>query len=252
MDEEFLVLLELSGDELEAALDKYNKRASEEAKKRNNASRHARRRAHELSCVGHYEEDDIEQIWDLQTGLCYFCEEKLGRVGQNHAFAKDHLIAVSDYSGTNWPHNIALACSSCNSDKQGRTERSYWNKLTKTHGKDWVQTRRERANQNKKAKKKLTDIRKKDRKAGINFLELEVAKLVEASLSDSQRHNYPPDIQVTDLPDSRHIQINLEEAAIACLGPRGGLKSTQVWFRRHGKSIVKSLVALDCTNPKRS
>lgn len=247
MDKE---LFELEGDELEAYLVDYNKRATEEAKKRDSAYRYARRYQHEISCIGHFERDDIEKIWHLQGSECYFCGTKLGSLDEKLAFSRDHLIPVSDFNGSHWPHNIGLVCAPCNSDKQGRTERSYWMKLEKKNGKDSVLDLKERAKTNKNAKKKLTSLRKKDRLAGIVFLQESVIEQV-AQLIDHNRHDCTPIVEIIDRSESQHIDIHCEEVAVQFLGPKAGLKSAQVWFKRNGKHVVESLVALDNLNPKR-
>lgn len=256
MDKDLVDLLNndlsrLSEDELSAQLDIINKRVAEEAKKRNNDYRHERRQSHENSCSGHFEADDIARFWELQDGQCYFCWTQLGRVGKKHAFAKDHLTPVSDYNGTHWPHNIALVCYDCNSNKAGRTERSFWMRLEKKHSKAWVSVRREKAQSNKKEKKKSTMLRKKDRKVGMMFLEKEIEERVASTPELLARHDGRPDIWLNDCERSRHIEINYDEASIACLGPKGGLKSAKAWFSRYGASVVDALIALDSTNPKR-
>ena len=65
------------------------------------------------------------------------------------------------------------------------------------------------------------------------------------------RHDGRPDIWLNDCERSRHIEINYDEASIAFLGPKGGLKSAKAWFSRYGTSVVDALIALDSTNPKR-
>ncbi len=75
----------------------------------------------------------------------------------------EHLTPISK-SGTNWPYNIALTCKECNQRKSDRSEAFFWRLLEKEHGKNWVAKRKALANKNRGAKRKLTNIRRKQEK----------------------------------------------------------------------------------------
>ncbi len=117
--------------------------------------------------------DDIGQIWELQNRKCYFCWEPLwvsltvlGETKTLPAFGgwwEEHLTPISK-GGTNWPYNIALTCKECNQRKSDRSEAFFWRLLEKEHGKNWVAKHKALANKNRGAKRKLTNIRRKEAK----------------------------------------------------------------------------------------
>lgn len=120
---------------------------------------------------GKHTPDDIGQIWELQNRKCYFCWRPLwvsfiglGETKILLAFGEwhvEHLTPISK-GGSKWPDNIALTCKECNQRKSDRSEVFFWRLLEKEHGKNWVAKRKALANKNKGAKRKLTNIRKKE------------------------------------------------------------------------------------------
>ncbi len=64
---------------------------------------------------GVFTKQDIDDIYWKQNGKCAYCDKEL-----NGKFSIDHILPVSR-GGTNWPNNIALCCSSCNSSKNNKT-----------------------------------------------------------------------------------------------------------------------------------
>lgn len=123
---------------------------------------------------GYHRLDDIGQIWELQKRKCYFCWRPLwesfiglGETKILPAFGewhKDHLTPISK-GGTNWPYNIALTCKECNPRKSDRSEAFFWRLLEEEHGKNWVAKRKALTNKNRGAKRKLTNIRRKQAKS---------------------------------------------------------------------------------------
>lgn len=85
----------------------WRKRHPEEARCVSNKYRAARANA-----PGHYTADDIERISKDQRGRCAYCRCKL--TAKNRQI--DHIIAIAR-GGSNWPSNLQMACSSCNSTK---------------------------------------------------------------------------------------------------------------------------------------
>ena len=79
-----------------------------------------RRQIAVLGMEGTYTLIDIENLYKLQDGQCCYCEERIEMEGKNK-YRKDHIIPAQpregNPQGTNWPENIALSCSSCNSMK---------------------------------------------------------------------------------------------------------------------------------------
>ena len=119
---------------------------------------------------GKHTPDDIGQIWELQNRKCYFCWEPLwvpflilGETRLLHSrelYEVEHLTPLLK-GGTNWPYNIALACKKCNQRKYDRSEAFFWRLLEKKHGKNWVAKHKALANKSRGAKRKLTNIRRK-------------------------------------------------------------------------------------------
>lgn len=120
---------------------------------------------------GYHTNEDIYRIWKLQDGKCYFCWKLLGvsfpeldetpTLPLRELYEIEHLTPISK-DGTKWPYNIALTCKECNQQKGARTEASFWNLLRKQHGVSWVAKRKALATKNRGAKRKLTNIRKKE------------------------------------------------------------------------------------------
>jgi 5-methylcytosine-specific restriction endonuclease McrA len=69
-----------------------------------------RRRAKEMGAEGSYTKDDIRALLKSQGRFCRYCKTPLTK------FHVDHFIPLSR-GGTNWPHNLVLACASCNCSK---------------------------------------------------------------------------------------------------------------------------------------
>lgn len=64
---------------------------------------------------GTFSKEDILAIYRRQGGKCAYCSMSL-----NGKFTIDHIQPLSQ-GGTNWPDNIALSCSSCNSSKRDKS-----------------------------------------------------------------------------------------------------------------------------------
>lgn len=74
----------------------------------------ARRTAMRRSAEGQYAAEDIARIRKDQRGCCAICGNDLGCLE-----SIDHIIPLSK-GGTNWPRNIQLVCSPCNSRKKNK------------------------------------------------------------------------------------------------------------------------------------
>jgi hypothetical protein len=72
-------------------------------------------RARRLGIEGVLRAGDVVRIFDLQRGLCWYCDEPL-----DSTFEIEHVIPLSK-GGTNHIENICLACKSCNRSKHART-----------------------------------------------------------------------------------------------------------------------------------
>lgn len=76
--------------------------------------KHARRKGAE----GHYTAEDIRAQFETQGGRCFYCYRPLVR------YHIEHKTPIAR-GGTNWPHNLVCACSSCNLEKGPMTAAEY-------------------------------------------------------------------------------------------------------------------------------
>lgn len=113
---------------------------------------------------GAYTGKDIEGIYKLQGGLCYYCLAEIKYDGNKKTFQADHMKPLSK-GGTNWPDNIALCCIKCNSKKKNLGVLAYWNQLEKEIGKEIVSKAKELAKKQKPFKQEISKCRKETRKA---------------------------------------------------------------------------------------
>lgn len=61
---------------------------------------------------GTYTKKEIEELYKIQGGICFYCGEEIGK-NKKTPFHKDHYEALMD-GGSNDITNIVLACSRCN------------------------------------------------------------------------------------------------------------------------------------------
>lgn len=72
------------------------------------------RRARKRGAIGNHTAEDINRIRDVQRDRCAYC-----RTGLSGGGSVDHIIALSK-GGSNWPNNLQLLCTPCNSSKHNR------------------------------------------------------------------------------------------------------------------------------------
>ncbi len=82
--------------------------------RRNAAIIHSRRSA----AAGSYSRTDVDRLFQQQDGKCAYCSCKLRR------FHVDHIIPLAR-GGSNWPDNLALACTFCNLSKGAKTPEEF-------------------------------------------------------------------------------------------------------------------------------
>lgn len=85
--------------------------------------RSARSRAIRLAAPGHYTKADVEQMFRLQKGRCWYCGCKL-----TGKYEIDHRIPISR-GGTNWPNNLCIACFACNRSKRNKLPHEWGDRL---------------------------------------------------------------------------------------------------------------------------
>ncbi|WP_185244666.1 HNH endonuclease [Citrifermentans bremense] len=107
----------------------------------------------ENEASGSYDTTDLEIIYKLQVGLCYYCMCPIYSSGAEK-FTIDHLMPLSS-GGSHWPANIALACKSCNSKKSWTSERFYIKKIRSVKSDEWVQEHKEFVSYIKRHKRKI-------------------------------------------------------------------------------------------------
>lgn len=78
------------------------------------------RRARERGAVGVYSSADIASLLSGQCACCCYCDGDIS--GGKHTV--EHLQPLSR-GGSNWPSNLALACSSCNACKGAKTVQEF-------------------------------------------------------------------------------------------------------------------------------
>jgi len=74
------------------------------------------RKARLAGAEGRYSKRDIDELFIKQAGCCAYCRRSLSLIGIHI----DHIIPVVK-GGSNWPHNLALACPKCNLTKHDKT-----------------------------------------------------------------------------------------------------------------------------------
>ncbi len=109
------------------------------------------RAGHLEQTPGWHSRSDVDYLYTLQRGQCYFCGVVISRSAPGK-YEIDHLEPVSR-KGSNWPDNLALVCRQCNNRKGNSTEAAYWCVVSLAIGKSRVRTLRERATKNRPLKR---------------------------------------------------------------------------------------------------
>lgn len=81
-----------------------------------------RRRALKNNALGTFTVDDLQVLYQEQSGCCAYCGINL-----HHKYDVDHIHPISR-GGSNWPDNLALACETCNASKSDKTPEE-WQKV---------------------------------------------------------------------------------------------------------------------------
>jgi len=108
---------------------------------------------------GMYENEDIDKLYEVQEGLCYYTRQPLIKNPSN--FEIDHIVPVADY-GSSFPGNLALAIKQVNMDKRNYTKGSFLSSIAdKYGGKGWLIEQRKFCRKVDARRKKIDDNRKK-------------------------------------------------------------------------------------------
>ncbi len=76
--------------------------------------------------MGRFKWRDLKRLYHRQSHRCYYCLEPLGPPGKLHqaVFHIEHRTPLSR-GGSNYPHNVCLACPGCNMQKGTMTADEY-------------------------------------------------------------------------------------------------------------------------------
>lgn len=124
-----------------------------------NARRRESREIHMSQTPGWHTKDDLEKIYQIQNGQCYFCDEAISLQKGAQACQVDHLVAVSR-TGSDWPENLRLVCLPCNSHKGASPEAAFLRSLAKRKGEKWRQEKVVNNATVRKAIRKVSENRK--------------------------------------------------------------------------------------------
>jgi 5-methylcytosine-specific restriction endonuclease McrA len=100
--------------------------------KKNTNGKKSRKLRNQKMCRagGAYKQSDVDRIFKIQNGRCYYCKAELKA---KPAYEVDHIIPLAD-NGTNWVSNLALTCKKCNSAKGAMSKKAFWAKARKMYG----------------------------------------------------------------------------------------------------------------------
>jgi 5-methylcytosine-specific restriction endonuclease McrA len=107
--------------------------------------------------TGTYTQDDIDQIFEIQQGACYYTGESLTKSPKNYAI--DHIVPVVD-CGSSWPSNLALATIDANRSKHKYSKRQFFSQLEKLNGKEWAENQRATCKKIDKLREKIDQGRR--------------------------------------------------------------------------------------------
>jgi len=190
---------------------------------------------------GFYIKDDIEKLYYLQAGECYFCSEVLGGLGEKGAFHIDHLTPISK-GGTNWPGNLALTCAFCNKRKHSHNTIKLWAKLKDEKGVDWVNEKIHKNKKNSGQKAKLTKLRKLKRKQSLSQFSQEIEVAISRCI---KRCGYerPEEIGVSVAHRSYYVDIWFNNSCITLPAPTE--KQLCKWHVDEFDGIAMSLLKIE-------
>lgn len=101
---------------------------------------HEQRAAYDLlDSEGTYHPSDIDAIFEIQGGRCYFTGAPISKKNKNYSI--DHLTPVSS-NGSSWPGNLVLVRKEVNTDKNAMTKEQYWKLLERKKGEAFVANRK--------------------------------------------------------------------------------------------------------------
>lgn len=116
----------INKDKIKEASDVYKKtpqgKAAAKANKQN-------RRAQKSNNGGKHTAQDILNLFELQSGVCVYCECKLHK-NKSNSFHVDHIVPLSK-GGSNGIENLQLLCPTCNLSKGGKLPEEFAQQFNK-------------------------------------------------------------------------------------------------------------------------
>ena len=101
---------------------------------RNRQSAKIRKERLDRDSPGHHTDSDIEELFILQDGRCYYTGNKLNWNPRD--FAIDHIVPIAS-GGSSWPINLALCKKRINIQKRNLSKRKFFENLKSDFGGEW-------------------------------------------------------------------------------------------------------------------
>lgn len=149
---------------------------SDDKKRERNQKSKQSRKVRENKAEGLFKEEDIQAIYALQEGNCFYCKRELLDQKKNKSFEIEHIIPLSD-GGTNWPSNLSLSCKKCNQKKGTKGTDVFWKIIRKEYGNAFASVSKKENKKNQKAKAELTLKRQMELKKSYIFDDSPFAKI---------------------------------------------------------------------------
>jgi hypothetical protein len=133
-------------------------------------------RKHNLRLLsgGMYEKEDIDRLFEIQEGRCYYTGERLTRNPKNYSI--DHIVPVAE-GGSSWPGNLALVTVDANQEKHDQSKRKMFAILEARYGKEWQLNQRELC---KRVDSRRRVVDKARKRAVSNHIDNLLARLIES------------------------------------------------------------------------
>ena len=180
-----------------------------------------------LKSGGLYTDSDIDDIFKIQEGLCYYTGQPL-LLGHNN-FSIDHIIPISDY-GSNWPGNIALTTKSINMEKRIKSKAQFFKTLADRFGTDFVTARKDICKKIDRERRKIDKARKKEVSEKIS----EIITALENTFEDH-------DIRLA-FSEPALINLTLSVENITTTFPPGFIRRKYALQKIYYIEVIKSLI----------
>lgn len=105
----------------EANRENHNSRVQDHRKRNlaQYATKQRNREALKRNAPGAHTDEDVQEMYESQGGLCAYCEIPLDGV-----YHVDHMVPLSRGGGNGW-ENLAISCPPCNLSKHDRTAEEF-------------------------------------------------------------------------------------------------------------------------------